>query len=156
MWSGPQYCNTTYMGGTVPCYPIRVIFGIFGSVIQSCYTSENIKFGVNTTFYMPKTSVYRLGLYGRYRTLWTDEHNFCYGYLELVQKPKYQSWCEADVPCAEDPCFLIPSAFIYFIYMGSTGRCGPMSLIFTSLSTKFGANRKFQYTYLTYVFPVNQ
>ena len=49
---------------------------------------------------MPKTPVYRFGLYGRYQILWTHENNFRKCYLELVHKPKYQIWCESDVPCA--------------------------------------------------------
>ena len=67
------------------CGPMRIIFG---SVIQSQYTSQNIKFGANLTYYVPKTPVYRFDLYGRYQILRTDEDNFCLCYLELVQKPK--------------------------------------------------------------------
>ena len=55
MWSRPQYTDLTYMGGTGPCGPVTIIFG---SVIQSQYTSLNIKFGVNRTFHVlkaPKT-----------------------------------------------------------------------------------------------------
>ena len=42
---------------------------------------------------------------------------------------------------------LIPSSFIYLIYMGGTGPCGPMTIIFDSviksLHIKFGANCSF-------------
>ena len=89
-----------YMGGTRPCGPLTIIFG---SVIQSQYTSLDIKFGVNRTLYVLKTPVYRFDLYGRYRTLWTDDDNFWQCYLELAYKSIYQIWCESDVPCAQDP-----------------------------------------------------
>ena len=71
--SRPQYADLTYMVGTGPCGPMKIIFG---SVISSWYTSLNIKYGVHRTFHAPKTPVYRFDLYGRYRTLWTDENNF--------------------------------------------------------------------------------
>ena len=86
---------------------LQTITIIFGSAIQSQYTSPNIKFGVNRTFHVFKTPIYRFDLYGRYRTLWTDDDNFWQCYLELVYKPKYQIWCESDVPCAQDPSLLI-------------------------------------------------
>ena len=72
-----KYTDLTYMGGTRPCGPMTIIFG---SVIYSQYTSLNIKFGVNRTFHVLKTPVYRFDLYGRYRTLQTDDDNFwqCY------------------------------------------------------------------------------
>ena len=59
---------------------------------------------------MLKTPVYRFDLYGRYRTLWTDDDTFWWCSSELVYKPKYQIWCESDVPCAQDlslPIWLI-------------------------------------------------
>ena len=95
-----QLTKLTYTGGTGPCGPMTIIFGSF---IQSQYTSLNIKFGVNRTFHMLKTSVYRFDLYGRYRTLWTDDDYFWQCYLEFVYKPKYHIWCDSDVPCAQDP-----------------------------------------------------
>ena len=61
-----------------------------------------MKFGVNRTFHVLRTEVYRFDLYGWYRTLWTDDDNFLWCYLELVYKPKYQIWCESDVPCAQE------------------------------------------------------
>ena len=147
MYSRPQLTDLTYMEGTGPCTPMTIIFG---SVIQSQYASLNIKLGVNRTFHVLKTTVYRFDIYGKYRTLWTLDDNFCciiqskhaslnikfgvkrtfhvlktpvyrfdfYGryrtlwtdddyfwkcYLELVYKPKYQIWCESDVPCTQDP-----------------------------------------------------
>ena len=51
MCSRPQFTDLTYMGGTGPCGPMRIIFG---SVIQSWHASLNIKFGVNRTFHMPR------------------------------------------------------------------------------------------------------
>ena len=36
-------------------------------------------------------------------TLWSLDDNFLLCYLELVNNPKYQIWCESDVPCAQDP-----------------------------------------------------
>ena len=44
MWSRLQYYDLTTVGGTGSCVPMRIIFG---SVIESCYSSPNIKFGVN-------------------------------------------------------------------------------------------------------------
>ena len=88
------------MGGIGPCGPMRIIFD---SVIQSWYVSLNIIFGVNRTFHELKTPVYRFGLYGRHRTLFTDDDDFWRCYLELVYKPKYQIWCNSDVPGAQDP-----------------------------------------------------
>ena len=78
----------------------------FGSVIESQYTSLNIKFGVNRTTHVVKTKVYRFDLYGRYRTLWTDDDCFWWYYLQVVYKqvvykPKYPIWWESDVPCAQ-------------------------------------------------------
>ena len=81
MCSRPQFTDLTYMGGTGPCGATAIIFG---SVIKSRYTSLNIKFGVNRTLHVLKTPVYRFDLYGRYRTLWTDDDNFWLCYLELV------------------------------------------------------------------------
>ena len=57
---------------------------------------------MNRTFHVLKTPVYRIDLYGRHRTLWTDDDIFWWYYLELVYKPKYQIWYESDVPCAQD------------------------------------------------------
>ena len=54
MYSRQQFTDLTYMGGTRPCGPMTIIFG---SVIKSQYTSHNIKFGVNRTFHVFKTSV---------------------------------------------------------------------------------------------------
>ena len=53
--------------------------------------------------YGPLTVIFCFDLYGRYRTLWTDDDNFLLCSLELVNKPKYQIWCESDVPCAHSP-----------------------------------------------------
>ena len=68
-----QYTHLTTIGGTGPCGPMRIIFD---SVIKSWYINQNIKFGVNRTFYVPKNTVCRFDYYWRYRTMWTDEHNF--------------------------------------------------------------------------------
>ena len=59
MYSRPQFIDLTYMGGTGPCEPITIISG---SAIWSQYTSLNIKFGVNRTFHVLKTPVYRIDL----------------------------------------------------------------------------------------------
>ena len=69
----PQYTDLTYMGGTRPCGPMSIIFG---SVIQTWYTSLHAKFGANRTFYVPKTPVQQFGLYESYQSLWTDIANF--------------------------------------------------------------------------------
>ena len=61
MCSRPQFTNLAYMGGTVACGPMTIIFG-----------SINIKFGVKRTFHVLKTPVYRFDLYGRYQILFTD------------------------------------------------------------------------------------
>ena len=73
MCSRHQYTDLTYKGGTGSCGPITIIYD---SVINNWYTSLNIKFGANRTFYVPKTPVYRFNLYGRYKTLWTDDKLF--------------------------------------------------------------------------------
>ena len=73
MCSRPQYTDLTYMGGTGSCGPLKIIIG---SVTWSWYTSLNIKFGANRTFYVLKTPVYRFDYYGRYQLLSTDEDNF--------------------------------------------------------------------------------
>ena len=70
MCSRPQFTDLTYMGGTGPC-GLKTI--IFGNVIKSQYISLNIKFGVNRTFHVLKTTVYRFDLYGKYGTLSTDD-----------------------------------------------------------------------------------
>ena len=54
MCTRPQFTDLTYMGGNRHCRPMTIIFG---SVIQSQYTSLNIKFGVNRTFHVLKTPV---------------------------------------------------------------------------------------------------
>ena len=82
-----RYTDLAYMGGTGSCEPMRLIFG---SVIQSYYSSLNIKLGAHRTSHVPKTPVYLFDLYGRYRILWTDEDNFQQCYLELVHMPKNQ------------------------------------------------------------------
>ena len=92
--------DLTYMGSTGACGPMAIIFG---SVIQRQYTSLNIKFGVIRTFHVLKTPVYRFDIYGRNRTMWTNEDKIWQCYLESVQKPKYQNTCDSDVPCAQDP-----------------------------------------------------
>ena len=69
----PQYTDLTYMEDTGPCGPISLIMGV---VIKSWYTNLNIEFGVNQTFHVLKTPVYRFDLYGRYRTRSMDEFNF--------------------------------------------------------------------------------
>ena len=51
-----QYTDFSYMGCTGPREPIKMIFG---SHIQSWYTSLNIKFGVNRMSDVSKISVYR-------------------------------------------------------------------------------------------------
>ena len=97
MWPRPQYTDLTYMGGTGSSEPMRIIFD---TVIKGGCTSLNIKFDANRTFHAPKSPVYRFDYYGRYQTLWTDEDNFWWCYLELVYKPKYKNWCKSDVLCA--------------------------------------------------------
>ena len=52
--------HTLYAGLTGPCGSVKTIFGY---QISSSYTSLNIKFGVNGTFHLPKTSVHRFDLY---------------------------------------------------------------------------------------------
>ena len=68
------------MGGTGPCRTIQIIFG---NHIQIYQTSLNIEFGVNRTFHVLKTPVYRLDLYGRYRTLSND--------TVIIKYTKFQS-----------------------------------------------------------------
>ena len=136
MCSRLQFTDLTYIGGTRPCESMTIIFA---SVIWSQLTSLTIKFGVNRAFDVLKTLVYRFGLNGRYRTLWTDDDNFQQCYLGLVYNPNHPIWCESGIPCAQDPT--LP---IWHI-------CGPMTIIFssviksqyTSLTIKFGVNRAF-------------
>ena len=53
MCSRPHNTDLTYMEGTGPCGPMRIIFG---SGINSWYTMLNIKFGAIRTFvYMEGT-----------------------------------------------------------------------------------------------------
>ena len=84
MCSRPEFTDLTYMGGTRPCGPMTIIFG---SVIQSQYTSLNVQFGVNRMFHVLKTPVYRFDLYGRYQILWTDIAHFQYQPAYGSQKP---------------------------------------------------------------------
>ena len=113
MCSRPQFTDLTYMGGTGLCLPMTINFG---TVIQSQYTSLNIKFGVNRTFHVPKSLVYRFDLYGRHRTLLTDQNNFWQSYLELV-------------PCLS----MYPrSRYTGLVSMGGIRSCGPMQPIFHS------------------------
>ena len=121
MWSRPQYTDLTYMRGTRPCAPMTITFS---SVIQSYYISQTIKFSVNRTFHVLKTPVYRFDLYGRYRTLWTDDYNFWQCYLSLVYKPKYQLWCESDVPSKHQ--------FTDLTNMGGNRFCRPIQPIFNA------------------------
>ena len=160
MYSRQQFTDLTYMGGTRPCAPMTIIFN---SVIQSKYTSLNIKFFVNRAFHVLKTlhvlktPVYRFDLYGRYRNVRTDNNCFWWYYLELVYKPKYQIWCEWMF-------HVLKTQVTDLTYIGGTGPCGPMRIIFnnviqswsTSLNIKFGMNRTFhvlknQVTDLTYI-----
>ena len=73
MCSRPQFTDLTYMGGTGPCGPMTIVFE---SIIKS--TSLKIKFGVNWTFHVLMTPVYRFDLYRRYQILWTDVALFQY------------------------------------------------------------------------------
>ena len=52
MCSGPLYTDLAYMGGTGPCYAVKIIFGHHS---LSQYTILSIKFGVNRMFHVPKT-----------------------------------------------------------------------------------------------------
>ena len=61
MCSTPHYTDLTYMEGTGFGGPMKTIFCI---VIQSWYTSVNIKFAVNRMFHVLKSPVYRFDLYG--------------------------------------------------------------------------------------------
>ena len=122
MCSISQFTDLTYMGDTGPCGPMTIIFG---TVIQSQYTSLNIKFGVNRTFHVLNIPVYRFDLYGRYRTLFTDDDNFLQCYLELIYKPKCPIWCESDFPCSR-------SRYTGLVYMGGTRSCRPIQPIFNT------------------------
>ena len=102
MSSRPQFTDLTYMGGTRSCGLMTIIFS---SVIQSQYASLGIKFGGNRTFHVLKTTVYRFDLYGRYRTLQTDDDYFWQCYLELAYKPKYQIWCERTFHVVKTPVY---------------------------------------------------
>ena len=109
MCSRPEFTDLTYMGGTRACAQDPSLWGVQSPMDRFwlCYLelvyNLNIKFGVNRTFHVLKTIVYRFELYGRYRTLWTDDDNFWLCYLEWVYKPKYQIWCESHVQSAQDP-----------------------------------------------------
>ena len=80
MYSRPQFIDLTYMGGTGPCGLMTIIFG---SVLKSQYTSLNIQFGVNRTFHVLKTLVYRFDIYGRYRSC---------GLMRLIIGSVIKSW----------------------------------------------------------------
>ena len=64
MCARPQFTDLNYTGATGPCGPMTIIFG---SVIWSQYIILNIKFGVNRTFHVRKTPVYRFDLCGSQR-----------------------------------------------------------------------------------------
>ena len=54
MWSRPQYTDLTYISATGPCGTMTIVFA---GIIQSQYTSLNIKFGANRTFNVLKTDL---------------------------------------------------------------------------------------------------
>ena len=58
-----SFISFIYMGGTGLCDSFKIIYG---NHVYSWHTILNIKFGANRTFHVPKISVYRFGLYGRY------------------------------------------------------------------------------------------
>ena len=139
MYSRKQFTDLTYMGATRPCGPMTTILG---SVIQSQHTSLNIKFGVNRTFHVLKTTVYRFDLYGRYRTLWTNDDNFWQCYLELVYKPKHLIWCASDVPCTQVYRFDLYGRY-QTLWTDDDNFCSAFQSQYTSLNIKFGVNRTF-------------
>ena len=102
MYSRSQFTDLTCTGGTRACEPMTIIFG---SIIKSQHTSLNIKYGVNRTFRVLMTPVYRFDLHRRYQVMCTDDDNFWQYYLESAYKPKYQIQCESDVPYAQDPSY---------------------------------------------------
>ena len=69
----PQHTDLTTMGSTGPCYSIKTIFR---NHVYSYHTILNTKFDVYQTFHEPKTPIYRLDLYGRYRTLLFNQDSF--------------------------------------------------------------------------------
>ena len=75
----------------------------------------------------------------RYRTLCTNQDNFCLSCLELVYKPKYEIWRESDDPSAQDPVYrldlygryrtlLTNQANFWQLYLGGTRYCFPFSI----------------------------
>ena len=62
-----------YMGGIGPCDSIKIIFDYN---VNSSHIILNIKYYVNRMFHVVKTPVYRFDLYGRYRSMWTDDDHY--------------------------------------------------------------------------------
>ena len=142
MCSRPQFTKLTYMGGTGPCGPMTIIFG---SVIQSQYASLNFQFGVNRTFHVVKTPVYRFDLYGGYQTLQTDDESFWWYFFRVsIQAQILILVCIGRSMCSRPQ-------FTDLTYMRGTGPCGPMTIIFGSViqsqyasqNINFGVNRTF-------------
>ena len=75
-----------YMEGTGPCDSIKIIFGYH---VNSQHIILNIKFGVNRTFHVLQTPVYRFDLQGRYQTLCIDDENFLQCELAVAYMTKY-------------------------------------------------------------------
>ena len=140
MCSRPQFTDLTYMGGTGPCTPMTIIFG---SVIQSQYASLNIKLGVNRTFHVLKTTVYRFDIYGKYRTLWTLDDNFC-----CIIQSKHAS---LNIKFGVKRTFHVLKTPVYRFDFYGRYRTLTTTIIFgsviqsqyTSLNIKFGVNRTF-------------
>ena len=136
-----QFTDFTYTGGTRPCRPMTIIFG---SVIQSQHTSLNINVGVNRTFQVLKTPVYRFEFYGRYRTLVTDDDNFWQCCLSKCTSLNIKFGVNRTFHVLKTPVTDLT-------YMGGTGPCRPMTIIFggliqsqyTSQNIKFGVNQTF-------------
>ena len=86
--------------------------------------------------YKPKyqISVSRFDFHGRDYILCSHMNNFQKSYVELMYKFKFLSWYEwkekevrTNIGLADT---LIPSSFIYLIYMGGTGPCDSIKIIF--------------------------
>ena len=73
-------------------------------------------------FQILKTPVYGFDLYGRYRSLWTDENNFWLCYLKLVYKP--------NIKFGVNRTFHV--RYTDLTYMGGTEPCEPMRIVFGS------------------------
>ena len=146
MYSRPQFIDLTYMGGTGPCAPMTIIFG---GIIQSQYTSLNIKCGVNRTFQALKTLLTYMG--GTCRSMYSRPQFVDLTYMGGTRRCGPTTIIFGGIIQSQHTSLNIKSGvyrtfhelktqFTDLTYMGGPG---PAHRQHTSLNTKFGVNRTF-------------